>query len=344
MRVAAKIELTSQERRRLKDWATAQSTPVRLRDRAQIVLLAAEGLTNKTIASELGLGANKVGRWRSRVATEGVLAIEKERPRGANHGGKDSGAQAELRIKVVEATTQAIPAHATQWSCRSMAQHLGTTHSFVNRVWRAHGLKPHLIRPVELGNVPHMENKLKDMVGLYLDPPYNAVAFSFEENHQALERNLPGLPKDRGTITYDDMRHGTKALFAALHVAAGETVGKTWRKHRHQEMLRFLREVEKTVPQNQDILLVLDNYVVHNHEKVLGWIERKKRIFLHFTPNRASWANLVDRFFAMPTDGQLRRGVSMSLPRLVQCLREFAVGYDKNPQPFVWTKTRESLT
>ena len=348
MRVAAKIELSRAERGKLATWASSRSTAVRLRERARIVLMAAEGMTNKAIAAELGTDANKVGRWRSRVAREGLSGIEKERPRGANHGGKDSNAQAELRSKILEATTQTTPADATHWSCRSMARHLGTTHSFVNRVWRAHGLKPHLIRTFKVSNDPRFEEKLRDVVGLYLDPPHNAVVFSFDEKSQiqALDRTQPGLPIKKGragTMTHDYKRHGTTTLFAALNVATGEVVGKTYRRHRHQEVLRFLREVEKTVPKDQEIHLVLDNYATHKHEKVLGWIERKKRVFLHFTPTSASWANLVERFFGVLTDKQIRRGVFTSVPHLEKCLREYLAGYNEDPRPFVWTKSVEEI-
>ena len=230
--------------------------------------MAAEGMANKDIAVELGIDANKVGRWRTRYAKEGPLAIEKERPRGANHGGKDTRAQAALRARVIEATTQTVPEDATHWSCRSMARHLGTTHSFVNRVWRSHGLKPHLIRTFKLSNDPRFEEKLQDVVWLYLDPPDNAAVFSFDEKSQiqALDRTQPGLPmkpmkKGRGgTMTHDYKRHGTTTLFAALEVASGKVIGRTYRKHRHQEVLRFLREVDKAVPADQEIHIVLDNY------------------------------------------------------------------------------------
>ena len=185
------------------------------------------------------LASVKVGRWRARVAKEGMSSIEKERPRGANHGGKNTKKQAQLRSKVIEATTQTTPNDATHWSCRSMARHLNTTHSFVNRVWRAHGLKPHLIRTFKLSNDPRFEEKLRDVVGLYLDPPHNAAVFSFDEKSQiqALDRTQPGLPMKKGrcaTMTHDYKRHGTTTLFAALNMATGEVIGKTYRKHRHQ--------------------------------------------------------------------------------------------------------------
>ena len=348
MRVAAEIALSKEERRRLESWATTRSTSVRLRERARIVLMAAQGMTNKEIAGELEVDANKVGRWRARVAKEGTSSIEKERPRGANHGGKNTKKQAQLRSEVVEATTQTTPNDATHWSCRSMARHLNTTHSFVNRVWRAHGLKPHLIRTFKLSNGPRFEEKLRDVVGLYLDPPHNAAVFSFDEKSQiqALDRTQPGLPMKKGrcaTMTHDYKRHGTTTLFAALNMATGEVIGKTYRTHRHQEVLRFLREVGKTVPKEQEIHIVLDNYATHKHEKVLAWIERKKRVFLHFIPTSASWANLVERFFGILTQKQIRRGVFTSVPHLEKCLREYLESYNENPRALVWTKSVEEI-
>ena len=348
MRIAAEIKLSKEERGKLEKWASARSTAVRLGERARIVLMAAEGMTNKAIAAELGTDTNKVGRWRSRVAREGMWSIAKERPRGGNHGGKDSDKQAELRSKVLEATTQTTPEDATHWSCRSMARHLNTTHSFVNRVWRAHGLKPHLIRTFKLSNDPRFEEKLRDVVGLYLDPPHNAAVFSFDEKSQiqALDRTQPGLPLKKGrfaTMTHDYKRHGTTTLFAALNVATGEVIGKTYRKHRHQEVLRFLREIEKVVPKEQDIHLVLDNYATHKHEKVLAWIERKRRIFLHFVPTSTSWANLVERFFGLLTQKQVRRGVFTSVPQLEKCLRDYLHSYNENPRPLVWTKSVDHI-
>ena len=220
--------------------------------------------------------------------------------------------------------------------------------SWVNRVWRAHGLKPNLIRTFKLSNDPRFEEKLRDVVGLYLDPPHNAAVFSFDEKSQiqALDRTQPGLPMKQGrcaTMTHDYKRHGTTTLFAALNMATGEVIGKTYRKHRHQEVLMFLREVEKTVPKEQEIHIVLDNYATHKHEKVLAWIERKKRVFLHFIPTSASWANLVERFFGILTQKQIRRGVFTSVPHLEKCLREYLESYNENPRALVWTKSVEKI-
>lgn len=348
MRVAVRIELPEEDRRRLQRWATSRSAAVRLRERSRIVLLASEGLTNKEIAAELGIDTNKVSRWRRRYAFEGLGGIEKERPRGGNHGGKDSRAQAELRRRVIEWTTQREPVGATHWSCRSLARELGTSHSFVNRVWRSCGLKPHLVRTFKVSTDPRFEEKLTDVVGLYLDPPENAAVFSFDEKSQiqALDRTQPGLPLKKGrlgTMTHDYKRHGTTTLFAALNVASGEVVGRSYRRHRHQETLKFLKEVEKTVPKDQEIHIILDNYSAHKHEKVLGWIERQGRIFLHFTPTSTSWLNLVERFFSTLTEKRLRRGVFTSVGHLERCLKDYLETYNDDPRPLVWTKSAAEI-
>lgn len=348
MRVAASIALTRPERKKLEALVAARSTPVRLVERLRIVLLAAQQWTNKAIADELGIDENKVGRWRKRYAQRGLKAIEKERPRGDNHGGKDSREQARLRKRILEVTTQAIPLDATHWSTRSLAHLLGTTHSFVHRVWQTHGLKPHLIRTFKVSNDPHFEEKLQDVVGLYLDPPDNAVVFSFDEKSsiQALERTQPGLPIKKGrcgTMTHDYKRHGTTTLFAALDVATGAVIGASYRRHRHEEVLKFLRKVEKAVPKDQEIHIILDNYSTHKHATVLDWIEKKKRIYLHFIPTSSSWLNLVERFFATLTEKQLRQGVHTSVPELEACLDQYLELYNQEPKPLVWTKSVEQI-
>ena len=203
---------------------------------------------------------NTVGRWRNRFVKERVKGIEKERPRGGNHGGKDSKRQAKLRARIIEATTQTTPKDATHWSTRTMARAMGTTHSFVHRVWQSHGLKPHLVRTFKVSNDPRFGEKLHDVVGLYLNPPENAVVFSVDEKSsvQALDRTQPGLPIKKGrcgTMTHDYKRHGTTTLFAALDVATGAVIGESYRRHRHQEVLRFLKKVEKTVPKEHEFIL-----------------------------------------------------------------------------------------
>ena len=321
MRVAAQVTLTASERRRLETWASAPSTAVRLVERSKIILMACAGMTNQAIAHALGIDQNTVGRWRNRFVKEGAKGIEKERPRGGNYGGKDSKQQEKLRARIVKATTQTTPKDATHWSTRTMARAMGTTHSFVHRVWQSHGLKPHLIRTFKISNDPRFEEKLHDVVGLYLSPPENAVVFSFDEKSsvQALDRTQPGLPIKKGrcgTMTHDYKRHGTTTLFAALDVATGAVIGESYRRHRHQEVLRFLKKVDKTVPKEQELHIILDNYATHKHEEVLRWIEGRKRIFLHFIPTSSSWLNMVERFFRTLTDRQIRRGVFTSVKEL----------------------------
>jgi transposase len=221
MRRAAAIDLSARERTRLQHAIKSRATPLRFIERSKILLLAAEGVTYQMIASQLGITENKVGRWRNRYAEGGLKAIEKDRPSGKNHGDKKTASQARLRKKVIEMTTQETPDDATHWSTRSLAQKLNTTHSFVHRVWKSVGLKPHLIKTFKVSNDPQFEEKLHDVVGLYLDPPQNAVVLSIDEKTsiQALDRTQPGLPlkKQRsGTLTHDYKRHGTSTLFAAL--------------------------------------------------------------------------------------------------------------------------------
>lgn len=348
MRIAAAIVLRDRERRRLQQYVSSRTTPVRLVERSKIALLANEGCDNQSIGKELGITENKVGRWRNRYAEGGLQAIEKDKPRGRNHGGKDSDAQAKLRQKVIGMTTRKTPRDATHWSTRSLARELHTTHSFVQRVWKSVGLKPHLIRTFKVSNDPRFEEKLHDVVGLYLDPPHNAVVFSVDEKSsiQALDRTQPGLPLKKGrcgTMTHDYKRHGTSTLFAALDMATGRVIGESFHRHRHQEFLKFMKKVERSTPKGQEIHIILDNYATHKHPNVLEWIERKKRIFLHFIPTSSSWLNMVERFFGVLTEKQLRRGVFTSVQELEACLTDFIEHHNKDPKPFVWTKTTEQI-
>ena len=348
MRVAAKVELSEAERSKLERWASSRSASVRLRERSRIVLKASSGLSNKEIAAALDMEVNKVGRWRKRFAEEGISGIEKERSRGGNQGGRSDAEREAMRSRIVEATTTRLPKDATQWSCRSMARETGASRNFVSRTWRARGLKPHLSRTFKLSNDPRFEEKLRDVVGLYLDPPENAAVFSFDEKSsiQALDRTQPGLPMKKGrcgTMTHDYKRHGTTSLFAALDMASGEVIGRSFRRHRHQEALRFLREVKKAVPPEQDIHIVLDNYATHKHEKVRRWVERNKRVHLHFTPTSSSWLNLVERFFALLSEQRLRRGAFTSVCHLEKSLRQYLDTYNENPRPLVWTKSTEEI-
>jgi transposase len=345
---AVKITLTAEDRKQLEETIRSRQTPQRLVIRSKIVLLSSEGMSNTAIARYLGVGVNSVRNWRRRYSEKRFTGIQKELPRGNNQGGKSSGEQARLRTKIIELTTQTKPENATHWSTRTMAKAAGTTHSFVNRVWQDSGLKPHLSKTFKISNDPNFEDKLKDVVGLYLSPPENAVVFCVDEKSsiQALDRTQPGLPMKKGragTMTHDYKRHGTSTLFAALNVASGEVIGECKSKHRHQEFLAFLKTVERQTPAHLDLHLIVDNYSTHKHERVKNWLLKNKRVKLHFIPTSSSWLNLVERFFGLLTEKQLRRGIFTSVKELESSITEYIANHNTSPKPFVWTKSAEEI-
>ena len=348
MRVATKITLSDSDKQILEKNTKSRAVSIRLAERSKIVLLSAEGLDNKDIAQKLSIPPNKVGLWRNRFAEGGIESITKDKPRGANHGGKDTLKQARLRKRIIEKTTQSKPDDATHWSTRTLAAALHTTHSFVHRVWQSVGLKPHLEKTFKVSNDPHFEEKLCDVVGLYLDPPKNAVVFCIDEKTsiQALDRTQPGLPLKKGrcgTVTHDYKRNGTSTLFAALDVATGSVTGECYQKHTHKEFLKFLKKVDAQTDEDKDLHIIVDNYATHKHEKVRNWLKRNKRVFLHFIPTSSSWLNLVERFFGVLTARQLKRGVFTSVDALEQKIIEYIDHNNKQPKPFVWTKSSEKI-
>jgi len=343
-----KITLSPEDKIQLTRNLKSRKTSIRLVERSKIILFAADDIPNYKIAEELSINVNTVGKWRNRFAEQGISGIEKDLPRGSNHGGKNSEDQARLRSKIIQWTTQNKPKDSTHWSTRGLAKVLGINHSFVNRVWREVGLKPHLTAQFKVSNDPAFEEKLRDVVGLYLSPPENAVVFCIDEKTsiQALDRTQPGLPMKRGrcgTMTHDYKRNGTSTLFAALNPLTGEVIGACKQKHRHQEFLSFLRTVEKQTPKNLDLHLIVDNYATHKHEKIKSWLKRNKRVTLHFIPTSSSWLNLVERFFGVLTEKQLRRGVYTSVEELEDSIMNFIRLHNENKKPFVWTKTAEKI-
>ncbi len=348
MPAQVKVILSEEDQKRLTKNIRSRTTPTRLVERSKIVLLASQGKPNYKIAEELGIDVNKVGRWRNRFVEKGFPGIEKDLPRGANHGGKNSNEQAELRSKIIRITTQEKPEGATHWSTRSLARKLSVNHSFVNRVWREVGLKPHLTVNYKVSNDPGFEEKLRDVVGLYLSPPENAVVFCVDEKSaiQALDRTQPGLPMKRGrcgTMTHDYKRHGTSTLFAALNTLTGEVIGQCHKKHRNEEFLSFIKEVNKQTPADQELHLIVDNYATHKHENVKKWLKKNKRIHLHFIPTSSSWLNLVERFFGLLTEKQLKRGVFTSVKDLEAAIHDFIARHNRSSKPFVWTKSAEVI-
>lgn len=344
MRVAVKIELSEGEKQKLKKLVNSPSTSVRLVERSRIVLLAAQGLTNEKIGWKLGISMQKESRWRQRYAERGLAGIEKDAPRP----GRLPSIDEEQVAQIVKWTTQSKPEDATHWSQRSMAKHAGVSPATVARIWRRHGLKPHLARVFKLSNDPKFAEKLEDVVGLYLSPPENAIVLSCDEKSsiQALNRTQPGLPLKKGraaTMTHDYKRNGTTTLFAALNTMTGEVLSRCAKKHRHQEWLAFLRQIERTVPKNKDVHIICDNYATHKHEKVKKWFERRPRFHVHFTPTSASWLNMVERFFRELADKQLKRGVFHSVAELEQALNDFIDKHNRAPAPYIWTKSASDI-
>jgi len=342
------IELTEQERKEYQRLCRSGKTPVRLKERLSVVLLADEGLTNTEIAELVPMNSHSVGRWRNRFIEGGFDAIEKNRARGATMNGSRDASHARLRQRIIEITTTEKPVGETHWSTRTLAAKLGTNAMFVSRVWRDNGLKPHLVKSFKVSNDPNFEEKLADVVGLYLNPPENAVVFSVDEKSsiQALDRTQPGLPMKKGragTLTHDYKRNGTSTLFAALNVFTGEVIGECKQRHRHQEFLSFIKTVEKQTPEDMALHIIVDNYSTHKHQKVKNWLKRNKRVKLHFIPTSSSWLNLVERFFGLITEKAIKRGVFSSVKELEEKLMQFIEHRNENPQPFVWTKSVEVI-
>jgi transposase len=344
MRIAPKVTVTDDDRKILDQWARGRSSPVRLMQRAKIVLMAAEGQENKDIAEVVGVTRQLVGRWRNRYVAQGLAGIEKDAPgRGRKATKRNS-----LVRKIVQMTTQSKPPAATHWSTRTLAEALGTNRSMVQRVWNANGLKPHLSRTFKLSNDPHFVEKLTDVVGLYLNPPEHALVLSCDEKSQiqALDRTQPGLPIKKGrcgTMTHDYKRNGTTTLFAALELAAGKLIGTCMQRHRHQEWLKFLNLIDAQTPAELDLHLIADNYHTHKHPKVQRWLAKHPRFHMHFIPTSSSWLNLVERWFREITDKRIRRDAFTSVPQLIEAIMDYVEHHNQDPKTFIWTAKVEDI-
>ena len=338
MRIAPAIELTPDQQSILEAQARSRSLPARVVERSRIMLLAAAGKQDKEIAGSLHMTPKKVSRWRKRFLQLGLAGLAKDAPRP----GRTPKIDARLIKRVINMTTRQKPAKATHWSTRTMAEAVGISEASVRRIWRAHGLKPHLIKTFKLSNDPEFAEKLEAIVGLYLNPPEHAMVLCLDEKSQiqALDRTQPGLPLKPGrgqTMTHDYKRNGTATLFAALNAANGEVFGLCQERHRHQEWLKFLRLIDQTIPQHRELHLICDNYATHKHPKVQRWLERHPRFHTHFTPTSASWLNMVERFFRDLTHNQLRRGVFRDLEELIMTIEGYIDRHNENPKPFIWT-------
>lgn len=341
MRVAPEIVLTDEEHAELTKLVRSGLSSVRLVQRAHIVLLAANGMQNKDIARQLGVGRVQVSRWRERYVQSRLAGIERDLPRGAPLAKVDVA-------RLVELTTQTKPESATHWSTRKMAAELGVSAASVSRHWRANGLKPHVVRSFKISRDPRFVEKLEDIVGLYMSPPEHALVLCCDEKSQvqALDRTQPGLPLKKGraaTMTHDYKRNGTTTLFAALNVLDGQVIGQCQQRHTHAEWLKFLKKIDRETPKDKMLHLIADNYATHKHPTVQEWLAKHPRINMHFTPTSASWLNMVERFFRDITTERLRRGVFTSVPELIGAIDEYIAHHNTKPKPFIWTKSARDI-
>jgi len=344
MKLAPLIELRTAERRKLERLSKSRSSAIRLQERAEIVLLAAEGMQNKEIAMRMKTDAGKVGRWRRRYAELGLDGILKDKSRP----GRIPPVSRSLRSRVIKLTLTSAPKAATHWSRASMARKVGVSPSTVGRIWAANGLKPHRLKTFKLSNDKHFKEKLEDIVGLYLSPPEHAIVLSCDEKSQmqALDRSQPGLPLKKGrsqTMTHDYKRHGTTSLFAAMNIADGNIIGTCMNRHRHQEWIHFLNLIRRSTPDKKEVHIICDNYATHKHAKVKAWQKRNPRFHFHFTPTSASWLNMVERFFRDLTVNRLKRGVFHNVRELTGAVEEYITCHNADPKPFVWTASASDI-
>jgi transposase len=343
-RPKAPLVLTDEERQTLQRWARRAKTAQALALRAKLVLACADGATNKEVAERLGIWPQTVGKWRGRFVAKRLEGLsDEDRP-----GRPRAVADEQVEAVITKTLEEPPPNHDTHWSTRSMARVTGMSQTAVSRIWRAFGLKPHLTQTWKLSTDPQFIDKVRDVVGLYLDPPEAALVLWVDEKSQiqALDRtapSLPILPTTPARRTHDYVRNGTTSLFAALDVASGKVISATHRRHRHQEFLRFLRTIDRNVPAELDVHLVCDNYQTHKTPEIKRWFLRHPRFHLHLTPTYSSWLNLVERWFAELTNRRLRRSAHRSVAELEADLNAWIQAWNDDPKPFVWTKTADEV-
>jgi transposase len=344
MRQGINVDVSAADRVRLEAVVADRNSPQKHVWRARIILLTAEGSGTVEIMRRTGKSKTAVWRWQERFMTAGVdgLLRDKARPSRVPPLGR------EVAERVVSLTQGDPPGETTHWTAAAMAEATAISVSSVQRIWRAHGLQPHRMRQFKLSNDPHFAAKLRDVVGLYVDPPAHAIVLSVDEKSQiqALDRTQPGLPLKPGrcgTMTHDYKRHGTTTLFAALDVLEGKIIGRCMQRHRHQEFIRFLNAIEAEVPVGKIVHVILDNYATHKHPKVRAWLQRHPRFVFHYTPTSASWLNAVEGFFAKLTKRRLKRGVFRSIVDLQAAINRFLDETNDNPRPFTWTADPDKI-
>jgi transposase len=340
----AALPLADGQREVLEKLARSDTAKHRDVQRARGLLLAADGVANTRIGADLGVSPTTVSNWRERFQADGLTGFGVVR-RGR---GRKPSIPPEKVQAIVHATLHEKPPGETHWSCRSMAKAQGVSPATVQRIWSARAIKPHRVKTFKLSGDKRFEEKLVDVVGLYLNPPENAIVLAMDEKSQiqALDRtqaSLPLKPGRAGTMTHDYKRNGTTTLFAALDVLTGSVIGRCLPRHRHTEFVKFLRTIDKQVPNGLEIHLILDNYATHKHANVKKWLAKHPRFHLHFTPTSSSWCNLVERFFGKLTDKAIRRGIFHSVPDLIAAIEAYLQANNDNPEPFVWTATTEQI-
>jgi transposase len=338
------LSLSVRDHQQLQQWASAFGTPQQVVLRCRMVLAAAGGQSDQATAAELAVNRHTVRLWRQRFAQQGLQSLWEI---ASGRGRKPSYGPEKIQ-QIIDTTLQSKPKGQTQWSCRLLAQRLGVSKSTVNNIWRSHNLKPHRVKTFKLSRDPQFLEKLTDVVGLYLNPPEQAMVLCVDEKSQiqALDRTQPGLPMKKGrcgTLTHDYKRNGTTTLFAALELLQGKVVGECYQRHRHQEFLKFLRRLDAEFPASVPLHLVIDNYGTHKKQEVRSWLKKHPRFVLHFVPTSSSWLNLVERWFGELSRRCIRRGAFFSVADLQLAIGEFLEAWNENPKPFVWTATVESI-
>jgi len=341
---ASVIDLSTRDREEIDRWLDAHGTPQQVALRSRIVLAAAEGQSDSAVARDLEINRKTVILWRSRFAQEGIDSLWEVAP---GRGRKPTFGAEKIKT-IVDATLQTKPKGMTHWSCRLMAKNQQVSKSTISNIWRSHNLKPHRVKNFKLSRDVRFLEKLTDVVGLYLNPPQQALVLCIDEKSQiqALDRTQPGLPLKKGrcgTMTHDYKRNGTTTLFAALEILQGKVVGQCYQRHRHQEFLKFLRRLDREFPGEMPLHLVMDNYGTHKHPRVKAWLKRNPRFIPHFVPTSSSWLNLVERWFGELTSKRVRRGAFSSVEELQNAIAEFLAAWNASPKPFVWTATVESI-
>jgi transposase len=344
-RPAPALALNIGQRAELEALVRNGNTPQKVALRGRLLLLAHQGLSNQAIAEQLDLSRPTILALRHAFAKDGIAAVTGVRKRKR----RAKVLTPELEQKILDATLKTRPGDgSTHWSVRMLARHLGISRTIVHRVWQRHDVQPHRVERFKLSNDPHFEEKVRDIVGLYLNPPDRALVLCVDEKSQiqALDRTQPGLPLKKGraaTMTHDYKRHGTTTLYAALDVKSGLVIGDCQPRHRAKEFIRFLKLIDRIVDRHFDLHLVVDNYGTHKTPAVKAWLAKHPRFHLHFTPTSASWLNLVERFFAEITRKRIRRGTFTSVAALQAAILDYLSAHNANPKPFVWTKTADVI-